>query len=709
MKILHVIPAVAAQYGGPSQAIFEMCRALQDQAVKPLIVTTDADGMARLPVPLERITTYKGVESIFFPRQWSEKFKYSRPLARWLDQNVPGFDAVHIHSVFSYPCLTAAWACRHRGVPYIVRPLGTLDPWSLRQKRMRKKILWHVAARRMLRGAQAVHYTTREEQRLAEGALGLDHGVVIPLGVDWESLRAPAQEAASSGLRPFLENEPYVLTLCRLHPKKGLDLLLEAFLALTKRREFERWRLVVAGDGEPQYVATLRRIVRESGAADRILFAGWLEGPDKFSALKGAAILALPSYQENFGLSVMEALGCGVPVLVSPYVNLAGEIQAAGAGWVVSLEPVALEKTMAEVLLNGGERTRRGEAARKLAERFRWPEIAAQMIQLYKFLAKARSAPPGFYHGADGNGLGQQKNVMLRGPSLSVNHVPLSVVILTYNEEINLPACLGSLKGLACEVFVVDSGSTDRTVEIAMAAGAIVVDHPFDNYAAQRNWAQGHLQIHTDWVLHLDADERLTPELVKEINQVLQKPPPNVDGFLLSKRTVFMGRWIKHGGHYPSYHLRLFRKERGFCEDRLYDQHFVVDGRVRKLRHDYLDVITSDLPTWTQRHTRWAELEAWQIVGDRKGGRQVRPTILGNPIERRRWLREYLYVSLPLFVRAFLYWFYRYFIRLGFLDGKEGFIFHFLQAFWFRTLVDIKLDELRRRPEKQRMQQPGAG
>jgi glycosyltransferase involved in cell wall biosynthesis len=275
----------------------------------------------------------------------------------------------------------------------------------------------------------------------------------------------------------------------------------------------------------------------------------------------------------------------------------------------------------------------------------------------------------------------------------------LSVVVLAYNEEANLPACLESVKGLGCEVFVVDSGSTDRTVEIARAARAHVVEHPFENYAAQRSWAQQNLPIRSDWVLHLDADERLTPGLVREIHEVLAAQSGaqlnGVDGFLLRKRTFFMGRWIKHGGHYPSYHLRLFRKNRGRCEERLYDQHFVVNGKIEKLKHDYVDVLCSDLTIWTQRHMRWADLEARELlIGNGHG--QVRPAIFGNPIERRRWLRDGLYARSPLYVRPLLYWIYRYFLRLGFLDGKEGFIFHFLQGFWFRLLVDIKVDEMRK-------------
>lgn len=281
----------------------------------------------------------------------------------------------------------------------------------------------------------------------------------------------------------------------------------------------------------------------------------------------------------------------------------------------------------------------------------------------------------------------------------------LSVIILTYNEEANLPANLESLAGLMCELFVVDSGSTDRTREIAGEKRALVIEHPFDNYAAQRNWALQNLPIRTDWILNLDADERLTPELVSEINETLGSPLQDVDGFLLRKRTTFMGRWIKHGGHYPSYHLRLFRRGRGRCEDRLYDQHFLVDGAIRQLKNDYLDVLTSDISTWTLRHARWAESEARQIMaqeanGDDAGDR-VRSSFRGNPIERRRWLRDGPYGRAPLFLRAFLYWFYRYFLRLGFLDGKEGLIFHFLQGCWFRFLVDAKLYEFQQRQSEQ--------
>ena len=384
MRVLHVIPAVAPRYGGPSRAIFEMCRALQERGIEPLIASTDADGAGRLPVETGHPLVYKGVPVVFFSRQWSEAFKYSHPLARWVGRHVQDFDVVHIHAIFSHACLAAAKACRRHQVPYVVRPLGTLAPWSLRQKHLRKNILWHIEARSMLQKATAVHYTTSEEQRLAEESLGIGCGVVIPLGVDKELLAVPSGAGSFRCRHPALRHDPYVLVLCRLHPVKGLELFLEVFLEVTRREEFQHWRLVVAGEGEAGYVADLKRLVRERGGQDRVLFAGWLEGAEKVAVLREAALLALPSHQENFGLSVVEAMACGVPALLSTQVNLAAEIQDARAGWSVSLERGALLETLAQALREDSERIRRGRAGRELVRRrFLWSAVAVELAALY--------------------------------------------------------------------------------------------------------------------------------------------------------------------------------------------------------------------------------------------------------------------------------------------------------------------------------------
>ena len=274
---------------------------------------------------------------------------------------------------------------------------------------------------------------------------------------------------------------------------------------------------------------------------------------------------------------------------------------------------------------------------------------------------------------------------------------PVTAIVLTYNEERNLSDCLASLVGWTEQLFVVDSGSTDRTLDIARAYGAEVMSHPFEHYGAQRNWALEHLPITAPWVLNVDADERITPELRHSIEEAVSSAESSVDGFLMSRRTVFMGRWIRHGGHYPAWHLRLFRTGRGRCEDRLYDQHFHVDGAVRKLPGDLIDTLTPNLATFSLRHVRWAALEADEMdpVHGTAEGRIEGQLFGGNAIRQRRWLRE-RYARLPLFIRPALYFLYRYIVRRGFLDGREGLIFHVLQGFWYRFLVDAMVHERRR-------------
>ena len=392
LKVLHVIPAVAPRYGGPSRVIFEMCRSIQQKGTEVLVATTDADGAGHLPVEAGAAIAYQRVPTIFFKRQLSEVFGYSFSLARWLNDNVKNFDVVHIHAVFSHPCLAAARACRRSEVPYIVRPLGSLDPWSMRQKPHRKKLMWHLSAGRMLSEAAAVHYTTGEEQQLAEASLGLTHGVVIPLGIEMGMTEDATGAESFRRNHPSLDSNPYILTLSRLHPKKNIESLLEAFLALVKKSEFETWRLVIAGDGETEYIASLKRLTQVLGGNGKVLLTGWLGGAHKAAALREAALLALTSRQENFGLCVVEALACGVPVVVSDRVNLATEIENAGAGWVTTLEKTNLERVLAEALCDEGERRRRGLAGLDLVERqFSWSKVADELNLLYRSVV--RKAP----------------------------------------------------------------------------------------------------------------------------------------------------------------------------------------------------------------------------------------------------------------------------------------------------------------------------
>jgi glycosyltransferase involved in cell wall biosynthesis len=270
----------------------------------------------------------------------------------------------------------------------------------------------------------------------------------------------------------------------------------------------------------------------------------------------------------------------------------------------------------------------------------------------------------------------------------------VAAIILTKNEELRLPACLESLAGVVSEVFVVDSGSTDRTLEIARDYRAHVLTHSFINYATQFNWALSNIDTRADWMLRIDADERLSEELRRDMAKRLPSLGNEVTGLLVPRRVHFLGRSLRHGDSYPVWLLRLWRKGLGRVEETWMDEHVVLsEGQVLKLRGDLIHEIPISLSEWTRKHDWYAMRECKNILAAAGEGEAC---LASGQARLKRMLKTRLYLRLPLFYRAFLYWFYRYFLRLGFLDGKEGLIYHFLQAFWYRFLVDAKLYELRK-------------
>ena len=255
----------------------------------------------------------------------------------------------------------------------------------------------------------------------------------------------------------------------------------------------------------------------------------------------------------------------------------------------------------------------------------------------------------------------------------------LTLIVLTKDEAVHLERCLKSVGSLASQIIVVDSGSTDGTVELAKKLGAETFTHSFKNQAEQFNWALDNLEIKGEWILKLDADEYLTPELAEEIKNVIGSGSA-VNGYYMKRRVYFMGRWIKHGGYYPIWFLRLWRKGMGRSEDKEMDEHMILlEGESGRLKNDFVDDNRKGLKEWFERHKNYSDREARDVL---KGG-------AANNSKRS------FYYRLPPFLRPCLYFFYRFFIRLGFLDGKEGLIFHSLQGFWYRFLVDIKLFKAR--------------
>jgi glycosyltransferase involved in cell wall biosynthesis len=273
----------------------------------------------------------------------------------------------------------------------------------------------------------------------------------------------------------------------------------------------------------------------------------------------------------------------------------------------------------------------------------------------------------------------------------------VAVIILTYNEEKHITRCLESLKSFTDKVFIVDSFSTDNTVEIARSMGAVVVQNAWVNYATQFNVGIAQIPFQTPWLMRMDADEYVMPELASEINERLAGLPAETGGVYVKRRVFFLNRWIRHGSFYPIWLLRLWRRGDGFCEQVWHDEHIkLTRGESIQFAHDIVDHNLNNLTWWTQKHNHYTILEMINLLNYRyqfDKAETVQPRLFGTQEQRMRYLKE-KYASLPLFTRPVLYFMYRYFIRLGFLDGRPGFVWCFLQGLWYRFLVDAKLLEV---------------
>lgn len=273
----------------------------------------------------------------------------------------------------------------------------------------------------------------------------------------------------------------------------------------------------------------------------------------------------------------------------------------------------------------------------------------------------------------------------------------ISIVLLSFNSARTIGRTIRSLKPLSDDLHVVDSFSTDGTGALCRSLGCHVVERAFSNYADQRNWAIDNLPLRYKWQMHVDADEEFTPELVSAISK-LDLAGAEANGFIVGRKIVFFGKVLEHGAIGKTWHYRLFRTGHGRCEDRLYDQHFVGTGLAETIDAFMLDHQDATLSEWTVRHNRWSDMESAEVMSAAAStelgaaASVVKADRRGSVIERKRYIKA-TYYRLPLFWRAFAYFFYSYVFKLGFLDGRRGLIFCTLQSFWFRFLVDAKIYE----------------
>jgi glycosyltransferase involved in cell wall biosynthesis len=385
IKILHVIPGLARRTGGPALNVVAIARSIRSIGGDNLIYTTNlrdpagAGSRARvtsadLPDGLDEL------DIDFFPVGRGRRIAYAPQLGRALRNNIRNFDVVHIHSLFLYPQFAAYRASLKAGVPYVVTVHGALDPALRRRNRLAKKLGEMVWQDRMLDRAAAIHFTTEAERDLTSD-LGLRApSVVIPNGIDWESFQGKGQ--------PTRWREQHggdaariVLFLGRLSHKKGLEVLIPAVGKLAETDD--ALHLVIAGPDDEGLRPRLEKLARSSGIAERIHFTGLLGDDERRDALQGCDLWVLPSKGENFGTTVIEAMACGAPVIMSPEVNLAAAAASAGAVKLAERTPSELASALKELLDDDAERARLSARGREFARTFDWSYVAPRLLEFY--------------------------------------------------------------------------------------------------------------------------------------------------------------------------------------------------------------------------------------------------------------------------------------------------------------------------------------
>ncbi|ASU36774.1 exosortase Y [Mucilaginibacter xinganensis] len=281
-----------------------------------------------------------------------------------------------------------------------------------------------------------------------------------------------------------------------------------------------------------------------------------------------------------------------------------------------------------------------------------------------------------------------------------------SFIIITFNEEVHLPRLLESIKQLDAPLFILDSGSTDNTLAIAEQAGAKILHNNFINHPAQWDFALKNFPVETPWVICLDADQVVTPELSARLAKFSDADNRDLDGIYFNRKNFFKGRWIRHGGYSPFYLLKMIRFGKGYSDlNENMDHRLIVPGKTAIWKDGYIleeNLKENKISFWIEKHNRYSDLVAQEEVERMLEMRSqtVKPHFWGSPDERTAWLKQFWW-KLPRYVRPMLYFIYRLFFQLGILDGRIGVIFHFLQAFWFRLIIDVKIDEILKQDQPQ--------
>lgn len=382
MKILHVIANLAPRYGGPPKACMDMAAAMAARGHKVDIFTTDQDGTGRMDVDTVNPVNIRDVNVYYFRSTVRRVWPFSWRLTDALRLHVKDYDLVHIHSLYLSHGSIAAHYCRQHNIPYVIRPHGTLDPFLRSRHSLRKSIYEMLVEQRNMREAAAMHFTAEEERELASPYIGRARSFVLPLGLDLVDYSELPHAGTFRTAFPEVGDRKIVLHLGRLNFKKGLDILIEAFNRVLQ--EHSDVHLVLAGPDDDGYGLDVKQWIMERGLDDRTTFTGMLQGKLKLGLLRDAAVFVLPSYTENFGIAVVEAMACGLPVVISNKVNIWREVETGSAGFVTDAVVEPFASMLSHVLSDDGLREQLGNNGRSLvAEKFNWKTIASEMESIY--------------------------------------------------------------------------------------------------------------------------------------------------------------------------------------------------------------------------------------------------------------------------------------------------------------------------------------
>jgi len=388
MKILQIVPSISLIYGGPSQMVLGLAPALAQEGVEVTILTTDSNGdsgQKPLDVLLNCPIKQDGYKIIYFRCAPFRRYKFSLDLLRWLKRHAHEFDLAHIHALFSPISSAAAIACRQQKLPYILRPLGTLDPADLRKKKHLKQFYAAIIERQNLAGAAAIHFTSNQEAKISERFGVSTPDLVIPLGVKEKGGREGEGENILRKQFSIPVEIPLVLFMSRIDPKKGLNLLIPALEKLLAVGYEFHFLLAGTNPQDPDYEQKIISQIQNSPLRSHTTITGFVTGELKVSLLQAADLFVLPSYYENFGIAVAEAMVAGTPVVISDQVHICQQVRDSKSGWVCTTDVQALVELLQEALQNPEERQRRGLNAQQYAlQNFSWDAIARQTIQAYQ-------------------------------------------------------------------------------------------------------------------------------------------------------------------------------------------------------------------------------------------------------------------------------------------------------------------------------------